>query len=1007
MPRKTSAVAASAAAAPAARNDGLAFEYYSAEYHRAKYGDFVWHSSVIPEEDLFAAGIFHEYNGRRMMRNAHLRDQRTAGGITSPYVDDGVDFLAKRPAPDPSKAPTYHVGQAKNYATRKVSQNDLTGFYRNMWLTRAPGYLYTTSPLEARLRDDLLKHPNWYTHEHLTFDAARAVAPSASQSLEVFRDPRDYQSDVLRALTERLSQDAEPHKMILHIGCGLGKTLIAGNLFAGIKNRRRPELYVCIAPLRVSVANLKDRLMPFFNATASCSSAPQFRALLVDSDAGGTTDAGYIGRLLKTREPTVIFATFESFFGLLTEEFGEYLIDEDAFLLVDEMHNLTRAQCRVVNEYQTSLLMSATVPEQLRYVLDAKEIYRYTMADGIRNGYLCDYEVVLPLLKRATPTPTDSEAATPNRADDASDVAASNAGEAEEDLAADDDGRKRMAADVDISDGFPADDVTGKALFLCAGMLQTGSRRCIAYLRNTEECAAFAHMMRRVCDEFHGIRLWCETMDHTVGARRRGEILRDFQANSPEYDLFVIASIRILDEAVDLPRCDSEFIANVGDRASDIRTVQRLQRGGRLDPDNPSKKNHMFMWCTEWSCVLNALTIMRQEDPMFYKKLRTMSASYDRLGDPAVQRESRVRAEELQAYAEVRCVTLSELWERRRRVWSEIRERLGRIPKNNAEEEAERFAAQWCSHQRCAYKKGELPEERVLALNHTSGWSWGVMVKVVRTDWEQQRQIWQDIAQKLGCDPNQNAEEENERRAASWHNTQRIAYKKGKLTKERVLALQNTPGWSWSIFIDWEKQRQIWQDIAQHLGCDPSMTSKQLDQRRAAYWGSKQRKAYKKGKLAAERVFALQNTPGWSWVCLLDWEQRRQIWHGIAQQLGRDPSKTSEKENERHSAEWCSNQRTAYNKGLLAEERVLALQNTPGWSWVGLTDWDQRRQIWQDIAQHLGCDPSSIAKQLDQRRAAKWCGTQRTAYKKGLLAEERVLALNKTPGWSWSRRAAS
>ena len=934
MPRKA------AAAAPAARNDGRAFEYYSAEYHRRKYGDFVWHSSVIPEEDLFAAGIFHEYNGRRMMRNAQLRDQRTAGGITSPYVDDGVDFLAKRPAPDPSKAATYHVGQAKNYATRKVSQNDLTGFYRNMWLTRAPGYLYTTSPLEARLRDDLLKHPNWYTHEHLTFDAARAVAPSASQSLEVFRDPREYQSDVLRALTERLSQDAEPHKMILHIGCGLGKTLIAGNLFAGIKSRRKPELYVCIAPLRVSVANLKDRIMPFFNATASCSSAPQFRALLVDSDASGTTDAGYIGRLLKTREPTVIFATFESFFSLLTEEFGEYLIDEDAFLLVDEMHNLTRAQCRVANEYQTSLLMSATIPEQLRYVLDAKEIYRYTMADGIRNGYLCDYEVVLPLLKRATPTPTptptDSEAATPNRdadedADDASDDdAASDAGEAEDDLAADDDGRERMVADVDIPDEFPADDVTGKALFLCAGMLQTGSRRCIAYLRNTEECAAFVHMMRRVCEEFHGIRLWCETMDHTVGARRRSEILRDFQENSPEYDLFVIASIRILDEAVDLPRCDSEFIANVGDRASDIRTVQRLQRGGRLDPMNPSKRNHMFVWCTEWSRVLNALTIMRQEDPMFYKKLRTMSANYDRLGDPAVQRESRVRAEELQAYAEVRCVTLSELWERGRRVWSELREQLGCNPSKYSKEEAERRAGIWCNTQRNAHTKGDLPEERVLALNNTAGWSWAV--RAVRADWEKRREIWQDIAQKLGCDPSRTAKEEAERRAAQWCSRQRDAHTKGDLPEERVMALNNTVGWSWAVHADWEKRREIWQDIAQKLGRNPSQTAKEEAERRSSQWCNYQRTLYNKGELPEERVRALNNTPGWSWAGT-DWEERREIWQDIAQKLGRDPSRTAKEEAERLAAKWCSNQRTLYNKGELPEERVRALNNTPGWSW--------------------------------------------------------------------------
>ena len=854
-----------AAAVTAARNDGRAFEHHCVQHHRAKYGHTVWHASVIPEAELFAAGVFHNYNSRRMLRNAALRNARTRGGITSPYVDDGIDFLVKKPDEDPTKRAAYYPGQAKNYAKKAVCANDLAGFFNNLLIMRAPGYLYTTTRLDCRLRENLMQYPNMYTHEELDFDATTAALTQATaHSDETTYGLRDYQKDAVSAILDRLGQD-EQTKMIMHVGCGLGKTLIAGRVLAEIKNERKPQLYVCIAPLRVSVANLKDRLAPFFAATAESSSAPQFRTLLVDSDTGGTTDPVHIGNVLKTRNPIVIFATYESFFGLLTQEFGEYFADEDAFLLVDEMHNLAKAQCSVVNEYQTSLLMSATVPEQLKEVLDATEAYRYTMADGIAAGFLCDYEVYLPLVKRVAPT--NSEATTPTMSagsaepdgdgEDEEDDDGADGGNTGSDTASDD-GRERMAVDVEFPAGFPNDDVTAKALFLCTGMLQTGSRRCIVYLRSTDECVQFNRMLRRVCDEYHGLRLWSAQMDYTVGAARRSEMLREFQADSEEHDLFVIASVRILDEAVDILRCDSEFITYVGDRASDIRTVQRLQRGGRLDPSNGSKKNHLFMWCDEWSRVLNALTIMRQEDPAFHKKLRTMSANYDRLGELAVQRKMRAHAEELQAYAHVLCVTLSELWERGRSVWSEMHERLGRNPIHTAEEENERRSAAWCSSQRKAYKKGLLAKERVLALQNTPGWSW------VSVEWEQQRQIWQDIAQQLGHNPSHAAEEENERRSAAWCSSQRKAYKKGLLAKERVLALQNTPGWSW-VSVDWEQRRQSWQDIAQQLGRDPSHTAEEENERRAAVWCSNQRKDYNKRKLPEERVRALNNTPGWSW----------------------------------------------------------------------------------------------------------------------------------------------
>jgi superfamily II DNA or RNA helicase len=871
MPRKVSAVAA--AAAVAERNDGLAFEHYCVRHHRAKYGHTVWHASVVPEEELFAAGVFHDYNSRRMLRNANLRDSRTRGGITSPYVDDGIDFLVKKPDEDPSKRAAYYPGQAKNYAKKPVCASDLAGFYRNMQIMRSPGYLYTTTRLEIRLREDLMKYPDLYTHERLDFDpTAFALTQAISHSDETTYGLRGYQTDAVSAILDRLAQD-EQTKMILHVGCGLGKTLIAGRVFAEIKNKRKPYIYVCIAPLRVSVTNLKDRLSPFFTAIASSSSAPQFRTLLVNSDSGGTTDPVHIGNVLKTREPIVIFATYESFFGLLTEEFGEYFTDEDAFLLVDEMHNLTKAQCRVVNEYQTALLMSATVPEQLKEILDATEAYRYTMADGIKNGFLCDYEVYLPLVKRAptpTATPTDSEAATPTTSagsaepddddEDASDGDPDDEddGNGDGDGDAEDDGRERTAVDMEFPAGFPADDVTAKALFLCTGMLQTGSRRCIVYLRSTDECVQFNRMLRRVSEEYHGLRLWSAQMDYTVGSARRSEILRDFQADSEEHDLFVIASVRILDEAVDIPRCDSEFITYVGDRASDIRTVQRLQRGGRLDPANPSKRNNLFMWTEEWSRAVNSLTLMRQEDALFHKKLRTLSACYDRLGDPAVQREMRARAEELQAYAEVRCLTLKEMWMKRAKDFRAMRERLGRDPKTTSSDPEERRQAIWLVNQRQLKKNNKLPAERVAILEAISWWSW------VAHDYGNAVAKFRAMRERLGRDPTILSSDAEERQQARWLVNQRQLKKNNDLPAERVAILEDISWWSWAAH-DYGDAVAEFCAMRERLGRNPSSTSSNAEERRQAKWLSHQRQSKRNGALPADRIAMLQAIPNWSW----------------------------------------------------------------------------------------------------------------------------------------------
>jgi superfamily II DNA or RNA helicase len=81
----------------------------------------------------------------------------------------------------------------------------------------------------------------------------------------------------------------------------------------------------------------------------------------------------------------------------------------------------------------------------------------------------------------------------------------------------------------------------------------------------------------------------------------------------PQID--IIFSIRILDEAIDLPRCDSVFFTYPSN--SRTRSIQRVCRAVRLDERNPSKRAQVFLWCDEFDEVAETLSALRDNDAGF------------------------------------------------------------------------------------------------------------------------------------------------------------------------------------------------------------------------------------------------------------------------------------------------------------------------------------------------------------------------------------------------------
>ncbi|NBN99776.1 MAG: hypothetical protein EBV19_11145, partial [Flavobacteriia bacterium] len=288
---------------------------------------------------------------------------------------------------------------------------------------------------------------------------------------------------------------------------------------------------------------------------------------------------------------------------------------------IDEVHNATPELLDYLENFSDYLAMTASLPDEVWEAFpEQSRIFRVSLADAIRDGYLVDYTIWLPETAGVQSIEQQGKFQ-PKR----------------------------------LKELFQHE-LSPRAFYLINGMLKTGSRRCIAYLSNREECSVFQRLFQQVCLKYHGILVWTDQVDCEVSTNRRRDIFKAFQESS----FAVLTSVRVLDEAVDLPRCDSIFVGNVGAQASDIRMIQRWGRSSRLDPSNLAKHNHIFLWAEDRERCVNVLSLLKDSDPEFHKKMRVMGMEYAKQGSKEIIEGLREEEEKLQDWSRMACVSLDE-----------------------------------------------------------------------------------------------------------------------------------------------------------------------------------------------------------------------------------------------------------------------------------------------------------------------------------------------------------
>jgi superfamily II DNA or RNA helicase/DNA gyrase inhibitor GyrI len=558
-----------------------------------------WHWSVVPEDLLFECGYIHDYNKTRQDRLRRKKELVTGQNRVSDYGFDGLSIHKINRTP-------YSL-QAKAYNKRKVTASDIGSFLVKQTSLRnrnpsSVGYLYTFGNLEINLKEELLQ-PD-FPIKHIKYHWTPSTTPIEGQELVENIKPEcdiilreDQQKDLEKLLNcNGLSALVKP--------CGTGKTTISGYV---LKNKK-PHLIIAIAPLKSSVENLEDRLPCFL---------PEYKRLLVDSDYGGTTDEKEIMDFLAIDKPRIIFSTFKSTQDLLSRLITE--IDDKYYILVDEVHNINEELCNFTNKFKQGLVMSAVIPYEVTEMLNIETTVKMGMKEAIDKGYIVDYTLWLPHLTNST-----------------------------------------TIVDLDkIPEEFSMykKDLVSKAMYNAVCMLKTGSRRCIVYLTSCEECDLYMTIVRDVFEKYHGCEIWCDKIDSNVSKSKRKEILTSFETGE-NYIYHILPCIRILDEAVDIPKCDSVFITSIGEHSSDIRMLQRSMRSARKDVNNPNKHNNIFLWTEDINNCVYALDMIKESDHEFHKKIRMVDLNYD--NSCCKERIDKIKYDTIETikWIEMSCMTL-------------------------------------------------------------------------------------------------------------------------------------------------------------------------------------------------------------------------------------------------------------------------------------------------------------------------------------------------------------
>lgn len=312
----------------------------------------------------------------------------------------------------------------------------------------------------------------------------------------------------------------------------------------------------------------------------------------------------------------------------------------------------------------------------------------------------------------------------------------------------------------------------------------------------------------------------------------------------------------------------------------------------------------------------------------------------------------------------------------------------------------------FCGRHRTAYWQGDLPGERVAALESIPGWSW-----------RPQEQAWEDgfAALTAFVDREQHAlvpsdHAEGGYPLGQWVREQRDRGNRrhgDSLPAERQQRLAALPGWSWAPHEDtWERYYAALLRFTAAHGHAAVPTDHEQDGLPLGTWVIRHRNEHKRGLVPAQRVRRLQSLPGWVWDTRdASWQRHLRALDAFVAREGHARVPTGHIEPTADGrvqlGSWVVATRARRRTGDLTAVRIADLDAIEGWAW------DAREAKWEagftallSYVARTGSAAHLPSGHLEREyRLGQWVAVQRSAQRRGSLPNARLARLGEVPGW--------
>lgn len=580
------------------------------------------------------------------------------------------------------------------------------------------------------------------------------------------------------------------------------------------------------------------------------------------------------------------------------------------------------------------------------------------------------------------------------------------------------------------------------AVALKKAIEDTGARNVVTYQSRTKDAANLAKIMDEVMPDNWNT----DFVDGKMPAKQRSQKVAILGQKDPA----IITNSRVMTEGVDIPDIDmAAFIDNMTSGVDIVQITGRVMRTavnkevgyivlpvavnrkpGQTIEDAAEEADFSMIYR-----VINALSSEDEELMAVINEVRSARGSGDVSRQRAASEELRKRISFsfsgdkstndylLTSEAIARVVETKVVDRISSPIWEKLNEFKLYLIKTNGEypliHSDERFAdgskiGVWINQIRNMYRLGKLREDLVSALNEVN-FIWGIVDRSPKAYLKKVMEIRDILVDNAGIVSMEvrNATFSDGVKIGAWIDSQRVAYKRGKLSKEKI-DLLNSINFVWDASNDNFFTRV--EEIKNHLkeiGQTPpvskiSSSAAFADGTSMQGWFLRMRKMNNDGSLSMEKSDALnliQKDVDDNFKMKIQQISTLLKQNGGALPRGMDNLRFYDGTN---VGKWLGSYRARYKSGALSDDILLAFHEI-GLELRASSELVYERKIKElveFIEKNDGKYPSaeSDAFFFDGTNMGKWVSAQRIAYSSGRLSPDKIQALEAI-NFNWCSKA--